>query len=108
MPITISIYDDELADQIKKSAPSCISIAERHRMVRTAEFDHIIIHTLTLIKDAAWDTEIALFAAWLYKLSENKSCHISKGREKIPDTEVGVRRWIQEELDIRDDPKRDN
>jgi hypothetical protein len=100
MPITITIYDDELAAQIKKSAPACVSIAESRRKVRTAEFDHLIIHTLTLIKETAWETEVALFGAWLFKISEDKRCHVTKGRENIPDTEVAVRRWVQEELDI--------
>jgi hypothetical protein len=100
MPITISIYDEEVAERVKQSVPAGISIAESHRMVRSAEFDHIVILTLTFIKDAARDLDIGLFATWLCKLAKDKSCHVSKGREKIPDTEVAVRRWIQEELDI--------
>jgi hypothetical protein len=108
MAIEIKIRDPKLADEIEKSAPYGISIERDSMFTRSIDVGEIVILTLTFIRDKVPDLELALFASWLYEISQQKSCHVSKGGKQVPKTQDGVRRWIQEELDIRDDKQGGN
>lgn len=105
MPIEIKIYDSKLAEEIIKSAPKGVSFDRSEMFVRSADAGSIVILTLKFVAGGAHDIFIGLLVAWLCKLSENKSCHINKGTKKIPESQDGVRRWIQEELNIGNDDK---
>ncbi len=108
MAIEIQIRDDDFADEVIKSAPQGILIKRSVLRFRSADVAQAVLLTLTFIRDKSVDIDIALLATWLYEKSKHKACYVSKRGKKIPDTKFGVRRWIQEELDITDNHKSDN
>jgi hypothetical protein len=109
MQIEVFTQDFAVAEEIQNSVPSGISISRLDKLTRSLNDPGWIILTLEFIRDKSIEIDIAIFAAWLYDKTKNdKTCQIRNGRKDIVKSEEGIRRWIQEELDIGDKDKDGN
>lgn len=101
MSIKIKTKDYEMAEGLKKSAPASVSVDVWHLMTRSAVDPGWVVATLEFIRDKSVELDLALISAWLYdKSKKDKSCQIHNGRKKIIKTKAGIRRGIEENLQI--------
>ena len=101
MQFQIRTRDSDVAEELKKTAPPGVSIGIQYLMTRSATDPGWVIVTFQFIRDKAVDIDIGLFAAWIYdKTKKDKTCRIRNRGKEVIKTQAGIRRGIQEHLEI--------
>jgi hypothetical protein len=97
----LNTRNEMLAEELKNSAPPGVVVEVRYMMTRSANDPGWIVVALEFVRDKSIELDLALIAAWLYdKSKKDKSCHIDHGGKKVIKSKAGIRRGIDENLQI--------
>jgi hypothetical protein len=101
MRIEFKTRNEALAKELKNTVPPGVSVEITYLMTRSATDPGWVIAALEFVRDQSVNVDFALFAAWLYEKSKkDKSCQISSRGKKVIKSKAGIRRGIEENLQI--------